>query len=117
MEPTVSFNADEIRNKKVDVLHAVRPIPHGKVHQCAVRGQGVPFYLRTGKRLPRQSSGAAIQFRTVPHRSFPPESNRDWHPSRLVLSIQPEEGIVMGFQAKYPVPKMLLRPAEMRFSY
>jgi glucose-6-phosphate 1-dehydrogenase len=159
MEPMVSFDADEIRNKKVDVLHAVRPILPGAVHQCVVRGQygrgtlhgkkmrgyrreddvsshsrtetfaalklfvdnwrwqGVPFYLRTGKRLPRQFSEVAIQFRTVPHRSFPPESSRDWHPSRLVLSIQPEEGIVMGFQAKYPGPKMLLRPVEMRFTY
>ena len=39
MEPMVSFNADEIRNKKVDVLHALRPIPRGAVQQCAVRGQ------------------------------------------------------------------------------
>jgi glucose-6-phosphate 1-dehydrogenase len=159
MEPMVSFNADEIRNKKVDVLHAVRPIRAGEVGECAVRGQygrgtlhgktargyrqeadvsshsrtetfaalklfvdnwrwqGVPFYLRTGKRLPRQLSEVAIQFRSVPHRSFPPESSRDWHPSCLVLSIQPEEGIVLGFQAKYPGPTMLLRPVEMRFSY
>ncbi|MGB7623684.1 MAG: glucose-6-phosphate dehydrogenase [Terriglobia bacterium] len=159
MEPMVSFKADEIRNKKVDVLHAVRPILRAEVQQCAVRGQygrgtlhgkkvcgyrreddvssrsrtetfaalrlfvdnwrwqGVPFYLRTGKRLPRQFSEVAIRFRTVPHQSFPPESSRDWHPSRLVLSIQPEEGIVMGFQAKYPGPKMLLRPVEMRFNY
>jgi glucose-6-phosphate 1-dehydrogenase len=159
MEPMVSFNADEIRNKKVDVLHALRPIPRGAVQQCAVRGQygrgklhgkkmrgyrqegdvsthsptetfaalklfvdnwrwqGVPFYLRTGKRLSCQFSEVAIQFRTVPHRSFPAESSRDWHPSRLVLSIQPEEGIVLGFQAKYPGPKMLLRPVEMRFGY
>jgi glucose-6-phosphate 1-dehydrogenase len=159
MEPMVSFDADEIRNKKVDVLHAVLPIRTGAVRECAVRGQygtgtlhgkrvrgyrqeadvsphsntetfaalklfvdnwrwqGVPFYLRTGKRLPRQFSEVAIQFRTVPHQSFPPESGRHWHPSRLVLSIQPEEGIVLGFQAKYPGPKMLLRPVEMRFSY
>ena len=159
MEPMVSFEADEIRNKKVDVLHAVRPIHAEAVSQCAVRGQyrggslhgkkvpgyrredgvssrsktetfaalklyidnwrwqGVPFYLRTGKRLRRQFSEIAIQFRSVPHRSFPPEASRDWHPSRLVLSIQPEEGIVLGFQAKYPGSKILLRPVEMRFSY
>jgi len=159
MEPMVSFNADEIRNKKVDVLHAVRPIRADGVGECAVRGQygrgtlhgknvsgyrqednvashsktetfaalklfvdnwrwqGVPFYLRTGKRLPRQLSEVAIQFRSVPHRSFPPESSRAWHPSCLVLSIQPEEGIVLGFQAKYPGTTMLLRPVEMRFSY
>jgi glucose-6-phosphate 1-dehydrogenase len=159
MEPMVSFKADEIRNKKVDVLHALRPIARGAVQQFAVRGQygrgklhgkkmrgyrqeddvsthsstetfaalklfvdnwrwqGVPFYLRTGKRLTSQFSEVAIQFRTVPHRSFPAESSRDWHPSRLVLSIQPEEGIVLGFQAKYPGPRMLLRPVEMRFGY
>jgi glucose-6-phosphate 1-dehydrogenase len=49
--------------------------------------------------------------------SFPPASNHDWYPSRLFLLVQPEEGIVLGFQAKYPGPKMLLRPVEMRFSY
>ena len=159
MEPMVSFNADEIRNKKVDVLHAVRPVLRGAVQQCAVRGQygkgnhagkkvcgyrqeddvsphsktetfaalrlfvdnwrwqGVPFYLRTGKRLPRQVSEVAIHFRAVPHQSFPPDVSHRWYPSRLVLSIQPEAGIVLGFQAKYPGPKMVLRPVEMRFSY
>jgi len=159
MEPMVSFKADEIRNKKVDVLHAIRPISRAMVGQCAVRGQygrgtldgkkmcgyrqeddvsphsktetfaalklfvdnwrwqGVPFYLRTGKCLARQVSEVTIQFRTVPHQSFPSETIRDWHPSRIVLSIQPEEGIVLEFQAKYPGPKMLLRPVEMRFNY
>src|ERR1039457_5459850 len=159
MEPMVSFDADEIRNKKVDVLHAVRPIHHDAVHQCAVRGQygragaggnkvrgyreedgvapdsqtetfvalkllldnwrwqDVPFYLRTGKRLPRQVSEVSIQFRAVPHQSFPPEASLGWQPSRLVMSIQPDEGIVLGFQAKYPGPKMQLRPVEMRFNY
>lgn len=159
MEPMVSFQADEIRNKKVDVLHAVRPIHRDAVAQCAVRGQygagsaggkkapgyreepgvapnsqtetfvalkllidnwrwqDVPFYLRTGKRLPQQASEIAIQFRAVPHQSFPPEASLGWQPSRLVLSIQPEEGIVLGLQAKYPGPKVQLRPVDMRFSY
>jgi glucose-6-phosphate 1-dehydrogenase len=159
MEPMVSFDADEIRNKKVDVLHAVRPIHRDAVHKSAVRGQygrartggekvkgyreedgvapdsqtetfaalklfldnwrwqGVPFYLRTGKRLPRQVSEISIQFRAVPHQSFPPEASLGWQPSRLVMSIQPDEGSVLGFQAKYPGPKMQLRPVDMRFSY
>jgi glucose-6-phosphate 1-dehydrogenase len=159
MEPMVSFDADEIRNKKVDVLHAVRPIHHDAVQQCAVRGQyghpaegpnqvpgyreeegvapdsqtetfaalrlfvdnwrwqDVPFYLRTGKRLPRQVSEVSIQFRAVPHQSFPPEASLGWQPSRLVLSIQPDEGIVLGFQAKYPGPKMQLRLVDMQFNY
>jgi glucose-6-phosphate 1-dehydrogenase len=81
------------------------------------RWQDVPFYLRTGKRLPRQASEISIQFRAVPHRSFPLEASLGWQPSRLVLSIQPEEGIVLGFQAKYPGAKMQLRPVDMRFSY
>jgi glucose-6-phosphate 1-dehydrogenase len=77
----------------------------------------VPFYLRTGKRLPRQVSEISIQFRAVPHRSFPPEASLRWQPSRLVLSIQPDEGIVLTFQAKYPGPEMQLRPVHMRFGY
>jgi glucose-6-phosphate 1-dehydrogenase len=159
MEPMVSFNADEIRNKKVDVLHAIRSIHPDAVHECAVRGQygagrcsgkkvpgyreeigvasdsqtetfaalkfmidnwrwqDVPFYLRTGKRLPRQVSEIAIQFRAVPHQAFPSDATLAWQPSRLVISIQPDEGIVLGFQAKYPGPKMQLRPVDMRFSY
>lgn len=159
MEPMVSFEADEIRNKKVDVLHAVRPIHRDAVPQFAVRGQygpggssgnklpgyrqepgvatdsqtetfaalklfidnwrwqDVPFYLRTGKRLPRRASEVSIQFRAVPHRSFPLEASLGWQPSRLTLSIQPVEGIVLSFQAKYPGPKMQLRPVDMRFSY
>jgi glucose-6-phosphate 1-dehydrogenase len=159
MEPMVSFEADEIRNKKVDVLHSVRPIPHDMVHHCAVRGQygegwmegkkvrayreedgvppdsqtetfaalrlfvdnwrwqDVPFYLRTGKRLPREATEIAIQFRAVPHQAFPTEATRNWQPSRLILSIQPDEGIVLRFQAKHPGPKMVLQPVDMRFDY
>jgi glucose-6-phosphate 1-dehydrogenase len=159
IEPMVSFEADEIRNKKVDVLHAVQPIHRDAVHQCVVRGQygpgwvngkkvpgyrgeqgvapdsqtetfvalklfidnwrwqDVPFYLRTGKRLSRQASEIAIQFRGVPHRSFPTESTLNWQASRLVMSIQPGEGIVMRFQAKHPGPMMHLRLVEMQFNY
>jgi len=159
MEPMVSFQADEIRNKKVDVLHAIRPIHPDAVSQSAMRGQygpgragakpapgyreaegvardsqtetfaalklfidnwrwqDVPFYLRTGKCLPRQASEISIQFRAVPHQAFPAEASLGWQPSRLILCIQPEEGIVLGFQAKYPGARMQLRPVDMRFSY
>jgi glucose-6-phosphate 1-dehydrogenase len=159
MEPMVTFTADEIRNKKVDVLHALRPIRTDAVRRCTVRGQygrgtrdgknvrgyrteddiaphshtetyaalqlfidnwrwqGIPFYLRTGKCLSRQCTEVAIHFRAVPHQSFPPNASQGWYPSRLVLSIQPEENIVLGFQAKIPGLQMLLRPVEMRFRY
>ena len=90
---------------------AYRPIPRRRrLRRCRLfvdnwRWQDVPFYLRTGKRLPRQASEIAIQFRAVPHQSFPTEATLDWQPSRLVMSIQPDEGIVLRFQAKHPGPE------------
>jgi glucose-6-phosphate 1-dehydrogenase len=163
MEPPVAFTADEIRNKKVDVLHAIRAIPPDAVSEYAARGQygsgwvkgervpayrdepgvapnshvetyaalklfidnwrwqDVPFYLRTGKRLARHVSEVSIGFRAVPHQPFPPEANLDWPPrfaqARLVICIQPDEGIVQKFQAKQPGPRMRLQPVDMRFSY
>lgn len=159
MEPMLSFDANEIRNKKVDLLHAVRKITPDAVHDSVVRGQyskgtiggkkvkgyreeegvsptsqtetfvalrlfidnwrwqGIPFYLRTGKRLAQHASEICIHFRTIPHQSFPPEATLDWQPARLVISIQPEPGIVIRFQAKYPGPKMHLREADMVFNY
>ena len=159
MEAPVSFRADEIRSKKVDVLRAIRPISPEEVHQFAVRGQygagwlqgqrvsayraepgvtagsptetfaalklfvdnwrwqDVPFYLRTGKRLPARASEVSIQFRPVPHQSFPTSAAGDWPPNRLVIRIQPEESILLHFQAKQPGPAMNLSPVEMRFCY
>jgi glucose-6-phosphate 1-dehydrogenase len=81
------------------------------------RWQDVPFYLRTGKRLPAKVSEASIQFRPVPHQSFPASAIGDWAPNRLVIQIQPYEGILLRFQAKRPGPDMRLSPVAMRFSY
>jgi glucose-6-phosphate 1-dehydrogenase len=81
------------------------------------RWQDVPFYLRTGKRLPTKLSQVVIQFRPVPHRSFPPTATLDWQPNRLEIDIQPREGICLEFQAKQPGVSMLLSPVEMHFSY
>ncbi|OQA47520.1 MAG: Glucose-6-phosphate 1-dehydrogenase [Chloroflexi bacterium ADurb.Bin325] len=159
MEPMVSFQADEIRNKKVDVLAAIRPIAEERVQDYAVRGQygagwlegervvayraepdvnpasnaetlaalklfvdnwrwqDVPFYLRTGKRMAERASEITIQFRPVPHQSFPPTAALDWHPNRLVIRVQPQEEIVLRFQAKQPGPVMRLIPTDMNFSY
>jgi len=159
MEPPVAFDADEIRNKKVDVLRAIRPILPAHVHRFAVRGQydagwiegervpayraepgvaadscaetfaavklfvdnwrwqDVPFYLRTGKRLPVKVSEVSIQFRPVPHQSFPPSAVVDWQPNRLVIRIQPQEGILLRFQAKQPGQTMHLRLVDMQFHY
>ena len=159
MEPPVSFNADEVRNRKVDVLNALRKFQADEVHKFAVRGQygegwiegkkvkgyrqepdvnknssketfaavkffidnwrwqGVPFYLRTGKRMNETTSVITIQFRPVPHQSFPIDATGNWQPNRLVLSIQPFMGIRLRFQAKKPGLEMLLHPVDMLFNY
>jgi glucose-6-phosphate 1-dehydrogenase len=159
MEAPVSFNDNEIRNKKVDVLHSIRPILREQVHKFAVRGQygagkidgetvkgyydeenvaensftetfaatkfyvdnwrwqGVPFFLRTGKRLPAKISEILIQFKPVPHETFPASATLDLRPNRLLIAIQPEEGILLQFQVKKPGPMMHLSPVMMQFYY
>jgi glucose-6-phosphate 1-dehydrogenase len=81
------------------------------------RWQDIPFYLRTGKRLPQKASQAIIQFRPVPHQSFPASANQDWLPNLLEIDIQPDEGIGLHFQAKIPGVDLRLSLQEMRFSY
>ena len=159
MEPMISFDPNEIRNKKLDVLHAIRPILPEQVQDVAVRGQygpgrlmgkkwlayreeegvsptsktetfialkllidnwrwhDVPFYLRTGKRLPQQASQAVIHFKRVPHQTFPIEATIDKQPSELYLAIQPTEGILMTVQAKCPGPEIRLRTVDLHFNY
>jgi glucose-6-phosphate 1-dehydrogenase len=159
MEPMVSFDANEIRNKKVDVLKAIRPIAEEHVKSIAVRGQygqgviagqkvpgyrsesgvahdspvetfaaiklfvdnwrwqDVPFYLRTGKRLSTRASTVVIQFRPVPHQSFPKTAAQTWQPNDLIIGIQPLEGIMLRFLAKQPGPSLHLTPVDLHFSY
>jgi glucose-6-phosphate 1-dehydrogenase len=159
MELPISFDADEIRNRKVDVLRAIREIPAEQVHKFAVRGQygpgwvkgtkvkayrkeqgvnpesntetfaavklyvdnwrwqEVPFYLRTGKRLPARVSEVVIQFRPVPHQSFPSSALVQPEPNRLVIRIHPTEGILLRFMAKKPGEVIQLTPVDMRFTY
>ncbi len=81
------------------------------------RWQDVPFYLRTGKRLPGAASEICIQYRPVPHQAFPSASIGEMQPNRLLLRIQPDEGIVLRFQAKRPGTGMRLSTVETRFSY
>lgn len=81
------------------------------------RWQDVPFYIRTGKRMKESISLIAIQFKPVPHRSFPPEAKSTWEPNRLILNIQPNMGIRLRFQAKQPGLRMLLNPVDMLFDY
>ena len=81
------------------------------------RWQDVPFYLRTGKRMNETISVITIQFRPVPHQSFPPESIDSWESNRLILNIQPNMGIRLRFQSKRPGLKMVLNPVNMLFDY
>jgi glucose-6-phosphate 1-dehydrogenase len=159
MESPVSFNADEVRNRKVDVLRAMRRFSPDDVRTSAVRGQygsgwlqgkevpayreepkvdpdsntetfaaikffvdnwrwqGVPFYLRTGKRMHQSSSVITIQFRDVPHLIFPPEASESWQENRLIISIQPEMSIRVQVQAKRPGLDMVLNAVDMVFDY
>ncbi|MGH9742149.1 MAG: glucose-6-phosphate dehydrogenase [Candidatus Acidiferrum sp.] len=78
------------------------------------RWAGVPFYLRTGKRLAKRSTEIMIQFRCAPHIVF---RDRDIAPNRLILNIQPEEGISVSFGAKRPGTEMRIGNVNMNFSY
>jgi glucose-6-phosphate 1-dehydrogenase len=159
MEAPVAYDAEDIRNKKLDVLRACRPIPADNVPAFAVRGQyaagwiegervvayrdepgidvhsntetyaavkllvdnwrwqDVPFYLRTGKRMTASLSEISIRFRDVPHNAFPAATGLNAQPVRLVIQIQPQEGVILKFMAKEPGNPLRLGPVNMRFSY
>jgi len=78
------------------------------------RWAGVPFYLRTGKRLAKRTTEIVIQFRRAPHIVF---RGRQVEPNRLVLNIQPDEGISVSFGAKLPGTEMSIGNVTMNFSY
>jgi len=80
------------------------------------RWQGVPFYLRTGKRMPKKVSEIAIQFREVPHLLFQ-SAAKQASPNVLTLRIQPNEGVALKFEAKMPGPELRSRSVEMDFGY
>ena len=81
------------------------------------RWAGVPFYLRTGKRLPKRTSEIAVQFRRTPHLVFRRNPEAPAEPNLLVLRIQPDEGMSLSFGAKLPGPEMRIKPVEMDFDY
>ena len=159
MEPPNSFRADDIRNKKVEVLGAVHPVPPEDVLTHTVRGQysggtmdgnivlgyreepdvardsrtetfaavklfidnwrwhGVPFYLRSGKRLPSRRTEIAIQFKHAPEVLFRDTPVERLDANQLLLCIQPEQAIELAFEAKVPGPLMHLQTVRMHFEY
>lgn len=149
MEPPNSLSADAVRDEKVKVLRALRPMATTGVAQQVVRGQytagaddevgytedagivgsatetfvamrlaidnwrwaGVPFYLRTGKRLPERTCEIVVHFRPVPHSIFPQQ--RASMANRLVFRLQPDEGIQLSFSEKRPGSAMDIRMSEL----
>jgi glucose-6-phosphate 1-dehydrogenase len=159
MEPPISFDADAVRDKQAEILHAIQVPNPEDVATTAVRGQygeglaggerllayrnearvspasntetyvalkleidnwrwsGVPFYLRTGKRLERRATEIAIQFRRPPFVLFRKTKIADPETNRLVIHIQPDERISLRFGAKVPGPVMQLGLVNMEFDY
>jgi glucose-6-phosphate 1-dehydrogenase len=163
MEPPVSFEGEGVRNEKVKVLEAVRPMEPEEILHNAVRGQygdgeiegsrvpayrkepgvppdsntetyaamklhvenwrwaGVPFYLRSGKRLARRATEIVVFFRRPPlllfRRKAADRGMPQIDPNRLVIRVQPDEGISLWVQAKRPGPTLDLAPVRLHFSY
>ena len=145
MEPPVAFSAEEVRDEKVKVLRALRPVdpsrllrgqysgyteedgvaPDSDVETFAAleveidnwRWAGVPFFLRTGKRLARKVTEACVVFRDVPHQIFEREGIGGLERNRLAIRIQPDEGISLGFTVQRPGLGISLEPAALDFDY
>lgn len=159
MEAPVAFNPDAVRNEKVKVLQALRPLRGEEANRNTCRAQyvsgtiegkrvpgykdepgvspgsttetylaarvfvdnwrwaGVPFYIRSGKRLARHLTEIAIQFLQVPLSLFDWRNTAGDGPNALVLNIQPDEGITLTFGAKAPGPVNTIAPVKMNFSY
>ena len=81
------------------------------------RWAGVPFYLRTGKRLARKLTEIAVVLRPVPHLAFQQDGAVGPQPNVLVLTVQPDEGVTLTLGAKIPGVRMRIRPVNMEFHY
>jgi glucose-6-phosphate 1-dehydrogenase len=81
------------------------------------RWAGVPFYLRTGKRLARKVTEIAVTLKPVPHLAFSQQGSLGVQPNQLVLTLQPNEGVSLRLVAKIPGTRMIIRPVNMEFLY
>jgi glucose-6-phosphate 1-dehydrogenase len=157
MDPPVALDANAIRDAKLNVLRAIRPLPPAGARDLMVRGRysagladgkavvgylqeaaipassqtetfvaiklfidnwrwaGVPFYLRTGKRMPARESLIYVQFKNAPRILF----NRDAQlpPNALTVRIQPDEGFSFEVLAKQPGLDVVLQPVRMNLRY
>ena len=149
MEGPVRFNAQFVRDEKVKVLQAVRPLRGGEFAACGVRGQyegylkeqgvqpdsqtetfaalklnidnwrwkGVPFYLRSGKAMGCRTTQIVIQFREPPHLLFGEGGRCRPQANRLVIQIQPAEGLQLYFETKVPDEEMKLKLSQLDFRF
>jgi glucose-6-phosphate 1-dehydrogenase len=157
MEPPVGgASADAVRDEKVKVLRAVRPIAAHDVNRHTVRGRytagpgtapayldetgvqpgsttetyvamrfeieswrwaGVPFFLRTGKRMPVRASEISVTFRSAPLMLFQDGPMSRSAPNELSIRIQPNEGVALRFNSKVPGQANDIRPVTMNFNY
>jgi glucose-6-phosphate 1-dehydrogenase len=81
------------------------------------RWAGVPFYLRTGKRLARKVTEIAVTLKPVPHLAFSQDGSLGVLPNQLILTLQPNEGVTLRLGAKIPGSRMVIRPVHMEFLY
>ena len=81
------------------------------------RWAGVPFYIRTGKRLARKITEIAVTLKPVPHLAFSATGSLGVQPNQLVLTLQPNEGVSLRLGAKIPGTRMIIRPVNMEFLY
>ena len=81
------------------------------------RWDGVPFYLRSGKRMPRKLSEIAVRFKRTPHLMFRPLGRSSLPANWIVFNIQPDEGISLSFEVKQPGDEVRMRSVDMQFDY
>ena len=81
------------------------------------RWAGVPFYLRTGKRLARKVTEIAVTLKPVPHLAFQSSGSVGVQANQIILTVQPDEGVSVSLGAKIPGPRMRIRPVNMEFRY
>ncbi len=144
MDVPGSFDADAIRHEKVKTLRAITPIQDAHVvfgqyegyleepkvdaqsrtptyvglrlEVATWRWQGVPFYLYTGKRLPRRTTRIRVVFRPAPVSVFRPH-HTEIHRNVLDITLQPDEGFALSFDVKTPGPTMELATQHLDFQY
>jgi len=159
MEPPYSLDAEVVRDERLELIKALRPIAGPAVDESVVRAQyaagfdmgrpapgyreesgvkpdsrtetyvalqvsidnwrwaGVPFFLRTGKRLPKRASEISVHLKEVPPILFNASKTSKLDPNVLSIRIQPDEGFALGISSKVPGPQARVFPVQMDFHY